>query len=107
MSSVSSAPAVLYLRDTQYVGVLTLVDLKKKSAGAFQRTTADEQHKKTKFRLLTLSPLVRRGFSEEDILEALDHCEHNFEAAASWLLGDRGHGGMDDDGEGAGEVPLE
>jgi hypothetical protein len=54
-----------------------------------------------------LGQLVRRGFSEEDILEALDHCEHNFEAAAAWLLGDRGHVGMDDDGEGAGEVPLE
>jgi len=32
--------------------------------------------------------LVEMGFSEDDILVALDTCNHDFEAAAAWLLGD-------------------
>jgi len=28
------------------------------------------------------------GFSEDEILIALENCHHNFEAAAAWLLGD-------------------
>jgi len=31
--------------------------------------------------------LMEMGFSEDDIVEALEHCEHNFEAATAWLLG--------------------
>jgi hypothetical protein len=30
---------------------------------------------------------MEMGFSEDDIVEALEHCEHNFEAATAWLLG--------------------
>ena len=44
ISSFSTARAVLNFRDTQYVGVLTLVK-KKKSAVASHLSTADEQHK--------------------------------------------------------------
>ena len=42
--------------------------------------------------------LMEMGFSEDDIVEALEHCEHNFEAATAWLLGERGDVGMEDDG---------
>jgi uncharacterized UBP type Zn finger protein len=34
--------------------------------------------------------LMEMGFSEDDILNALESCGHDFEEATAWLLGDRG-----------------
>ncbi|KAJ1487786.1 hypothetical protein T484DRAFT_2185727 [Baffinella frigidus] len=51
--------------------------------------------------------LMDMGFSEDEILIALENCHHNFEAAAAWLLGDHGQGGEDDGGpEEAGSAGL-
>ena len=36
--------------------------------------------------------LIEMGFSEDDIVVALDHCDHDFDAATAWLLGDRAEG---------------
>jgi uncharacterized UBP type Zn finger protein len=33
--------------------------------------------------------LMEMGFSEDDILHALETCANNFEDATAWLLGDR------------------
>jgi hypothetical protein len=41
------------------------------------------------------------GYDEQDdVVEALEHCDHDFEAAAAWLLGERGEVGMEDDDDG-------
>jgi hypothetical protein len=35
---------------------------------------------------------------QDDIVDALEQCDHDFEAAAAWLLGERGEPGIDDEG---------
>jgi len=62
-----------------------------------QHIEQDRQHHDGPADQEAVQRLIEMGFSEDDILNALETCGNNFESATAWLLGDREAGGMDDD----------